>query len=213
MNVNLRTKGTWAALAIFLLAPLAGIHAQSTGGAAASAPAKIAVLNVRNAIVATAEGKQAQAQLQSQFAPKQNELQSTQKQIEDLQRRLSEGARTLSEDEKSKLQRQGELLSRRLQRDNDGLTEELNAAQGEIVDGIGRKMLEVLDRYARENGYVAMLDTSAQGSPVIYGSSQADITQDVVRLYDQAYPVKNGGAPAASTPKPAAPAPAKKPTP
>src|ERR1700730_17031253 len=218
MNVNLRSKGTWAALAIFLLAPLAGIHAQSTGGAAASAPAKIAVLNVRNAIVATAEGKQAQAQLQSQFAPKQNELQSTQKQIEDIQRRLSEGARTLSDDEKAKLQRQGELLSRRLQRDNDGLTEELNAAQGEIVDTIGRKMLDVLDRYARENGYVAVLDTSAQGSPVIYGSAQADITQEVVRLYDQAYPVKSGGAPAASapaSPKPAspAPAPAKKPTP
>src|ERR1700676_855175 len=218
MNVNLRSKGTWAALAIFLLAPLAGIHAQSTGGAAASAPAKIGVGNVRNAIGATAERKQAQAQLQSQFAPKQNELQSTQKQIEDIQRRLNEGARTLSDDEKAKLQRQGELLTRRLQRDNDGLTEELNAAQGEIVDTIGRKMLDVLDRYARENGYVSVLDTSAQGSPVIYGSAQADITQEVVRLYDQAYPVKSGGAPAASapaSPKPAspAPAPAKKPTP
>jgi len=218
MNVNLRFKGTWAALAIIFLAPLAGVRAQSTGGAAASAPSKIAVLNVRNAIVATAEGKQAQAQLQSQFAPKQNELQSTQKQVEDIQRRLSEGARTLSDEEKGKLQRQGELLTRRLQRDNDGLTEELNAAQGEIIDGIGRKMLDVLDRYARENGYVAVLDTSAQGSPVIYGSSQADITQDVVRLYDQAYPIKAGTpAAAAPAPKPAtqapSPAPAKKPTP
>jgi outer membrane protein len=217
MNVNLRSKGTWAALTIILMAPLAGVRAQSTGGAAASAPTKIGVLNVRNAIVATAEGKQAQAQLQSQFAPKQNELQGTQKQIEDIQRRLSDGARTLSDDEKAKLQRQGELLTRRLQRDNDGLNEELNAAQGEIVDSIGRKMLDVLDRYARENGYVAVLDTSAQGSPVVYGSSQADVTQDVVRLYDQAYPIK-AGAPAASAapaPKPAtpAPAPAKKPTP
>jgi outer membrane protein len=217
MNVNLRSKGTWAALAVMFLVAPSLIRAQSTGGAAASAPTKIAVLNVRSAIVATAEGKQAQALLQSQFAPKQNELQATQKQIEDIQRRMSDGARTLSDDEKAKLQRQGELLSRRLQRDNDGLTEELNAAQGEIVDSIGRKMLDVLDRYARENGYVAVLDTSAQGSPVIYGSSQADITQDVVRLYDQAYPVK-GGAPATSAapaPKPAtpAPAPAKKPTP
>src|SRR3979409_2102612 len=218
MNVNLRFKGTWAALAIIFLAPLAGVRAQSTGGAAASAPSKIAVLNVRNAIVATAEGKQAQAQLQSQFAPKQNELQSTQKQIEDVQRRLSEGARTLSDDEKGKLQRQGELLTRRLQRDNDGLTEELNAAQGEIIDGIGRKMLDVLDRYARENGSVGAPATSAQGAPVSYGSPQADITQDVVRLYDQAYPIK-AGTPAAAAPAPApkaatpAPPPAKKPTP
>jgi outer membrane protein len=131
---------------------------------------------------------------------------------------MSEGARTLSDEEKAKLQRQGELLTRRLQRNNDDLNEELNAAQGEIVDGIGRKMLEVLDRYSRENGYTVVLDTSAQGSPVVYGSSQSDITQDIVRLYDQAYPIKAGGsssaAPAAPKAAPAAaPAPAKKPTP
>ena len=210
MNVNLRSTSKLAALAMIFLAPVAGIRAQGTS---ATAPTKIAVLNVRNAIVATAEGKQAQAQLQSQFAPRQGELQNTQKQIEDIQRRMSEGARTLSDDEKAKLQRQGELLTRKLQRDNDGLTEELNAAQGEIVDGIGRKMLEVLDRYARENGYVAVLDTSAQGSPVVYGSSQADVTQDVVRLYDQAYPIKGGTAAPAAKPAASTPAPAKKPTP
>ncbi len=211
MIVNSRTLGSLAALAILCFAPVRGIRAQGAATAAA-APTKIAVINIRNAIVATAEGKQAQAQLQSQFAPKQNELQNMQKQMEDLQRRMSEGARTLSDDEKAKMQREGELLSRRLQRGNDDLNEELNAAQGEIVDGIGRKMLEVLDRYSRENGFVAVLDTSAQGSPVVYASSQADVTQEIVRLYDQAYPVKAGAAaPAAS--KPAAPAPAKKTTP
>jgi outer membrane protein len=217
MIVNSRYLGTLAALAMFCLVPVRGIHAQGAASAAA-APSKIAVINIRNAIVATAEGKQAQAQLQSQFAPKQNELQSLQKQIEELQRRISEGARTLSDDEKAKLQREGELFSRRLQRGNDDLNEELNAAQGEIVDVIGRKMLEVLDRYARENGYTAVLDTSAQGSPVVYGSSQSDITQEIVRLFDQAYPIKAGsGAAAPATPKAAspapAPAPAKKPTP
>jgi outer membrane protein len=213
MIVNSRKIGTLAALALLSLAPVRGVHAQS---GAAAAPSKIAVMNVRNAIVATAEGKQAQAQLQSQFAPKQNELQALQKQIEDLQRRMTEGARTLSDDEKTKMQREGELFSRRLQRGNDDLNEELNAAQGEIVDSIGRKMLEVLDRYSRENGFTAVLDTSAQGSPVIYGSSQSDITQEIVRLYDQAYPVKGAAAGAPAAPKaaaPATPAPAKKPTP
>jgi outer membrane protein len=216
MIVNSRSIGTLAALAMFCLAPVRGVHAQGAASAQA-APSKIAVINIRNAIVATAEGKIAQAQLQSQFAPKQSELQSLQKQIEDLQRKMTDGARTLSDDEKAKLQREGELLSRRLQRGNDDLNEELNAAQGEIVDGIGRKMLEVLDRYSRENGYTAVLDTSAQGSPVVYGSSQSDITQEIVRLYDQAYPAKAGSSAAPSAPKPAssapAPAPAKKPTP
>ena len=215
MIVQSRYLGTLAALAMLCLAPASGLHAQAAASTAAAGPSKIAVINIRNAIVATAEGKVAQAQLQSQFAPKQTELQNLQKQIEDLQRRMTDGARTLSDDEKAKMQREGELLSRRLQRGNDDLNEELNAAQGEIVDGIGRKMLEVLDRYSRENGFTAVLDTSAQGSPVVYGSSQSDITQEIVRLYDQAYPVKTGSSAAPAAPKPAAPsapAPAKKPT-
>jgi outer membrane protein len=216
MTVNLRSIGILAALAVLSFGPVRGVRAQSAVANSAP-PAKIAVMNVRNAIVATAEGKQAQAQLQSQFAPKQNELQNLQKQIEELQRRMADGARTLSDDEKAKMQREGEMFSRRLQRGNDDLNEELNAAQGEIVDGIGRKMLEVLDRYSRENGYTVVLDTSAQGSPVVYGSSTSDVTQDIVRLYDQAYPVKAAASSAPAVPKAAAPAPApapaKKPTP
>ena len=219
MIVNSRSISTLAALAMLCLAPVRGIRAQGAASAAA-APTKIAVINIRNAIVATAEGKQAQAQLQSQFAPKQTDLQGLQKQIEDLQRKMTEGARTLSDDDKAKMQREGELLSRRLQRGNDDLNEELNAAQGEIVDTIGRKMLEVLDRYSRENGYTVVLDTSAQGSPVVYGSSQSDITQEIVRLFDQAYPIKGAAAaPAApkpataAAPKPATPAPAPSPAP
>jgi outer membrane protein len=212
MKINLRYTVTLASLAMVSL--FSAIGAQAQGGAAA-APPKIGIINIRSAIVATAEGKQAQAQLQTQFAPKQNDLQSTQKQIEDLQRRLSEGQRTLSQDEQAKMQRQGEMLSRKLQRGNDDLNEELTAAQSDLVDAIGRKMLEVLDRYARENGFTAVLDSSAQGSPVVYASATADITQEIIRLFDQAYPVK-GGAPAttsAPAPKPAAPAAPKKTTP
>jgi outer membrane protein len=111
------------------------------------------------------------------------------------------------------LQRQGELLTRQFQRKQDDLNEAVNAAQSDVIDNIGRKMLDVLDRYARENGYTAVFDTSAQGSPVVYGSSQIDITQEIIRLYDQAYPLKSSGTAApsgsgSSAAQPRAPAPA-----
>ena len=200
MPKNLRTL----ALALLLL-PATGAWAQ-TGGAAASGPMKIAILNVKQAIVTTVEGKQASAQLQSQFAAQQNDLQNVQKQITDLQNRISNSHGTLSEDEQARLQRQGELLTRQFQRKQDDLTEAVNAAQSDIIDNIGRKMLDVLDRYARENGYTAVFDTSAQGSPVVYGSSQIDITQEIIRLYDQAYPAKAGAAAPSGSAGSAAPA-------
>ncbi len=202
-------------LAALLLTPVTGVWAQGGGSTPAAAPPfKAGVLNVRQAIVNTAEGKQASAELQSQFAARQNDLENVRKQIQDLQSRLQAGERTLSDEEKARLTRQGEVLTRQYQRKQDELQEDMNAAQGEVVDRIGRKMLEVLDRYARENGYTTVFDTSGQNSPVVYASSQIDVTQDIVRLYDQAHPVKGGTSPASAparpqsgAPKPQPPAP------
>ena len=122
------------------------------------------------------------------------------KQIADLRQRLSASDGKLSQEEQTRLTRQGELLARQLQRKQDEYQEDVNASQGEVIDKIGRKMIDVLDRYARENGYVAILDSSAQNTPILYASNQIDVTQDIIKLYDQAYPLKAG----ATTPKPAA---------
>jgi outer membrane protein len=210
MNVHQNPRKLWTLTLALLFLPAAGAWAQTGGGAAPSGQMKIAILNVRQAIVTTAEGKQASAQLQSQFSSQQNDLQNMQKQISDLQNRITNSHGTLSDDEQARLQRQGELLTRQFQRKQDDLNEAVNAAQSDVIDNIGRKMLDVLDRYARENGYTAVFDTSAQGSPVVYGSSQIDITNEIVRLYDQAYPIKagSGAAPSSSAPAPKAPAPA-----
>jgi outer membrane protein len=181
-----------AGFAALLAAP--GVWAQA--GTAAVAPLKIAVINLQAAIAGTAEGKQAAEEIRAQFAPRQTELQNLQKQIEDLQRRLQAGATTLSDDEKAHLQRQGNELSRRYQRESQDLTEDGNDAQQEAVNRIGQKMMAVLDKFAKANGYDLVLDTSSQSGAVVFWSNQADVTQQIVRLYDQAYPIK-AAAPAA----------------
>lgn len=181
---------------------VSALRAQGAAAAPASSAVagnKIGVINVRQAIVTTSEGKQASAELQSQFAARQSELENLNKQITDLRQRLAAGQSTLSQDEQARLTRQGELLARQLQRKQDEYQEDVNASQGDVIDKIGRKMIDVLDRYARENGYVAILDSSAQNTPILYASNQIDVTQDIIRLYDQAYPLKAGSA----TPKPA----------
>jgi len=146
-------------------------------------------------------------------------MEALNKQINDIRQQLAANQTTWSDEQKSKAQTQGQRLAAQLDRKNTELQTDVNDAQGEVVDRIGRKMMDVLDRYARENGFVAVFDSSAQNSPIIYASNNVDITQDIIRLFDQQYPLK-GGAPAAkpaatpkapaTTPKPAAP-PAPKP--
>ena len=197
--MNSRNYLRTAALAAACLLGTAAVRAQSAPAAGSSASGKVGVVDVRSAIVTTAEGKQASAELQSKFASRQTELENMNKQINDIRQRLQAGASTLSPEAQAQLTRQGEVLARQLERKQTEYQEDVNAEQGEVIDRIGRKMIDVLDRYARENGYVAVFDSSAQNSPILFASTNIDITQDIIKLYDQAYPVKGGAAAPAAT--------------
>jgi len=198
-----------AALAAAGLLVVAAVRGQSTSSAApaSAAPGKVGVINIRGAIGNTAEGKQAQAELQSQFASRQTEIENMNKQINDLRQRLAACEGKCSQDEIQRLTTQGQRLTQQFDRKNNELQEDSNAALGDVIDRIGRKMVDVLDRYARENGYTMVLDSSAQNTPILYASTQIDVTQEIVRLYDGQYPVKGGAAPAQQKPaaKPATP--------
>jgi outer membrane protein len=179
-----------------LIVPVIQSQVSSGGG---PAPSKVGIISMQSAIIATAEGKQASAELQTQFAARSTELQNLQKQLEALQAKIQ--SPTLSEPERAKLQGDGDRLSRVYQRKQQYFQDDLNNAQQEIGGNIGRKLLDVINQYARENGYAVILDTSAQQTPVVYGAAQVDVTQAVAKLYDQGHPPKATAAPA----KPAAP--------
>ena len=207
--MNLRMVFRTAALAAAALLGAIAAAAQASPAAGSASPAKVAVINIRGAIVATAEGKQASAELQSQFAPRQNEIENLNKKIGDLRQRLATCEGKCSQDEITRLTQEGQKAAQRLDRLNNEYQEDVNAAQGEVIDRIGRKMVDVIDRYARENGFSVVLDSSAQGNPILY--AQIDLTQDIIRLYDAAYPVK-AAAPAQQKPPAPKPAPTTTPT-
>jgi outer membrane protein len=209
--VNSRNMIRTTALAAICLLGTAAVQAQTTSPGAATGT-KIGIINVRQAIVTTSEGKLASAELQSQFAARQNELEGLNKQINDLRQRLQASSATLSEEEKARLTTQGQRLAAQLERKQNEMQEDVNAAQGEVVDKIGRKMMDVLDRYARENGFVVILDSSSQNTPILYASTNIDVTPEIIKLYDQSYPAKAAATATpkpATAPKPAAPAAAK----
>lgn len=195
------------AVAIFLT--MSAAHAQTTAAHAADAAGKIGVVNMSEIISGTAEGKQAAAELQSQFAPRQVELQNLQKQVEDDQTHLRTGQTTLSDDEKARIQRESDNLTRTIQRKQQEDQDDLTAAQQDVVDRIGRRAVDILSKYGNDNGFAAILDTSSQQTTVVYAAAKVDLTQDIIRIYDQTYPVKAAGA---TAPKPSATRPATTPS-
>jgi outer membrane protein len=189
-----------ALVAPALVAP--GAWAQAGGASRASDPptaTKVGVLNMEVAITSTEEGKQAANELNAKFAPRQTELQNLQKQIQDIQTRLQTTSNTLSDEERYRLQREGETLQKTMQRKQQEDQQDLQDAQQDLINQLGRKLMTVLDKYSSDNGFAVILDESSQQTPIIYAAKTIDVTQDIIKLYDQNYPVKSAAA------KPAAP--------
>ena len=182
--------------------------AMAQGGA----PTKFRVMDMRAAIINTAEAKAAGAQLQSQFASQNANIESIQKQIDDISKRLQAGANTLSQEEQAKLNRQGQMLQNQLKRAGEQLQEQSEAAQADIVDNIGRKMMDLVETFAKENGLDCVLNSSGDSISVLYKSTSLDVTGEIVKLYDQKYPAKGvAAAPPASKPATPSTPPVKKP--
>ena len=166
----------------------AAVWAQTKPASGAETGSKVAAINMRLAIANTAEGKQASAQLETEFQARRKEIEDLNKKITDLQQRLNAGASTLNDETKQQLVAEGQKLTRQLERRQNEFQEDLNDAQNEIISRIGRKVVDVLGKYAPASGYSAVLDNSSQSTPVMYAAT--DITEAVVKLYDQTYPAK-----------------------
>lgn len=187
-----------AALAAVLCAP----------APAQQAPTKIAVINIQAALVGTADGKKAAAELQAKFEPKRKAIDARQGEIAQLQQELTKGSNTMAEARRLDLTRQIDTKTKALQREQQDAQEEVEIEQNKVLNELGQRMMVVIDKYAKDNTYAVVIDISSQQTPVLWAANGIDITKEIIDLYDKNAPGKAAGAGAAA-PAPA-PAPAKK---
>jgi outer membrane protein len=175
---------------------------------------KFAIINIQGAIISTKDGQKAAAELNAKTQPKKKELEQKQNDINALQDQLNKGQNTLSDSAKNDLYKNIESKKKSLQREMEDAQADLEADQQKLLSQLGQKILAVIERYAKDNGYTMVVDVGSQNTPVIYASPSIDITKEVIELYDKSTASTSAPAPTPTTsaPKPAAPA-APKPAP
>ena len=193
-------------------APTGAGASPATGSPAASAPvatgpgSKIGTINIEQAVVGTNEGQRDFEALRKKLEPKQNELKSQNDELDALQKQLQTQDGKLNDDARATLVKQIETKKKTSERAAQDAQEDYQNQQGEIGNKILTKMAPLIVKYASENGYGMILDTSQQWprGPVIWYGPAVDITQPIV----EAYNVQSGvAAPAAGSvaPKPVRP--------
>ncbi len=186
----------------FTLALALGLIATIAQPAFAQAsPGKIGILSLQDAIFATNEGKKESDDLEKRFAPKRGEIKKQTDEIDNLKQQLQTTADKLSEADRATRARTIDTRMQALQRDSDSAQADYQKAAEEIVERVGNKLVGVIEKYARDNGYVVVFDVSAAQSPVLWATPGANITKQVVDAYNAQFSATAPATPATTTPK------------
>ncbi len=178
----------------------------------AQTPTKVAIINIQGAIVATKDGAKARESIQKKFEPRFKDVEALNNEVQKLRNQLSTLANTASQEVRDKISREIDDKQKKLQWDTEDLQNDLQQEEGKLVNEIGQRMMQVIDEYAKQQGFSLVLDVSAQQSPVLWAANGIDITQQIVELYDKRFGAIEAPAarPAASAPATAPPAAAPK---
>lgn len=151
---------------------------------AAAAQAKVAIINLQRAVVETAEIKKAQADLEAKYKPRTAELEKVQKELQDIQAQLQSGKVTPQQEQE--LQARGQRRQREAQRLTEDLQGDVDRERNEILQKAGQRMNEIVKKIAESQNVDVVVDVTN----AVYFKPALEITNDIIKAYDAAYPVK-----------------------
>ncbi|HXA84905.1 MAG TPA: OmpH family outer membrane protein [Candidatus Dormibacteraeota bacterium] len=184
-------------LALVLVLGISAARAQAPAAAGSPAGNKVGIVSIQDAIANTNEGKKELDSLQQKFAPRQAALQTQNDELENLKKQLQAQSDKLSDEERNSRVRSATEKQKTLQRSAEDFQNEVQTAEQEILNRLGKKMLDVMEKYARENGYAVVLDVSNPQTPVLYANPGTNITKNLIDAYNAESPA------ATAAPKPA----------
>jgi len=175
-----------------------GLSTLFTATAVAQAPIKIGIVSIQDAITNTNDGKKESEALQNRFGARQNALKAQNDEIVALQTDLQAKSDKLSDEERATRVKTITDKQKVLQRNGEDFQAEVQQAEQDVLNRLGKKMMDVLDKYAKDNGYTVVLDVSNPQTPVLWADKTTNITKELVDAYNASSSV--AAPPKAATP-------------
>jgi outer membrane protein len=160
----------------------------------AMAQAKVAVINLQQALFKTAEIVKADAEMTASLKPRQEQADALNKEIAAIAQKLQTDESKLTQQAYFDLQAEGKQKQVQVQRITEDLEADATRMRNEILGKSTEKMQGVVKKLAEEKGLDLVVDTQV----ALYFKPAMDLTGDATAAYDKAYP--------AAPPAPAAPA-------
>lgn len=174
------------ALALMLAARLSVASAQSEQTPSTSTPgfAKVAWVDLEQAILSCNDGKRELGEIQKFTNKKNSDLEAHKKELLALRNQLKLQKAKLNDKARADLEEQIESKDTLLQRFQQDTQKEIDTRRARVMRSIGRKMAPIIETIAKEKGlsFVLYLNSSI----VAWTDPKLVITEDVIAAYNQA---------------------------
>lgn len=157
----------------------------------AAAPAiagKVGFLDVEKAVSTVKEGQAQMQALEAWAKPRQEQVEQLRARAVELTNQLTAQRNVATADVVAQLEKDVLAARRAFEDAGRAFNRDLDAKQGEMLGDVALKMGRVASEYGKANDFEAIFTLQAQ--PLIYVSDGADLTDTVIRLYDERYPVE-----------------------
>ena len=154
----------------------------------ASAQAKIAVIDLRRAILETAEIKKASNDLQNKYKPRQDALDKASRELADLEQQMQASQGRLSPQGEADLTARGKRKQTEVTRLGQDLQDDVNHERDAVIQSAGTRMTEIIKKILEER----QLDAVVDATQLVAFKPTLEITTEVIAAFDKAYPLKVG---------------------
>ena len=149
----------------------------------ADAASKIGFVDVQKVLVRSVAGAAAREQLEREKAAMQKEVDGRRSDVEKLRDELEKKGLVLSTDAKREKEEAFQRRVRDLRRLTEDYQKELERKEQAFTARILQDLTGLIERYGKERGYLLLLEK--RGASVIYGDAEADVTEEIIKAYDQ----------------------------
>lgn len=179
-------KRTGAVIGIALIAvggavaPWVGVP--TTSAQTAPAPVRVGFVDIQRVLARSSAGVAAREQLEKEKAAMQRQVDSQRGEIEKLRDELEKKGQLLSADARREKQEQLERKVRDARRLVDDLQGTLQKKEEALLAKVLQDVSGLIQKVSKDRGYGLVLER--QRSSILYASPESDLTDDVLRAYD-----------------------------
>jgi outer membrane protein len=155
-------------------APLSATEAAGT---------RIGYVDVQRVIVRSVAGVAAREQLEREKVTMQKDVDNRRVEVDKLREELDKKGLVLSAEARREKEETLQRKVRDLRRLAEDLEKELQKKEQQATQRILQELTGIIEKMGKERGFLLIVERRSGG--VIYGDPEGDVTDEVIKLYDQ----------------------------